>query len=126
MLWQEEETQKDSVMSQSVVDLNFNIECRCLAVDHAYALSRAIHDTLSWFEHELQAGLHLIHGADSGNGWCSPADFLYLSRRTKLTLRLPKHRLEAAHALTGITLEVAGNSLKIGKATQKQFITTPV
>ena len=98
----------------------FSISCRSLPVDHAHALSRAIQAALPWFADEADAGLHTIHGADSGNGWMRPEDphaLLQLSRRTKLTLRLPKHRLNDAEALLGRTLDVAGNALRLDKLT---------
>jgi len=39
---------------------------------------------------------------------------IYLSRRTRLTLRLPQERVTAARALEGSTLDVVGHSLEIG------------
>jgi CRISPR-associated protein Cas6 len=129
MLWQEEGPQKEAIIPSSIVNMVFDINCRCLPVEHAYALSQAISKALPWFEQEPQAGLHLIHGAKSGNGWYCPEDqndLLYLSRRTKLTLRLPIHRLAAAQALSGMTLDIASYSVKVGKAKEKPFRQMPV
>jgi CRISPR-associated protein Cas6 len=117
MFWQEEIDEEQYVIPDDVVDLIFKIKCRTLPVDHAWPLSEAIHQALPWFAEERQAGLHLIYGADSGNGWERPSEgeeALYLSRRTPLILRLPRERLMDATALTGMTLEIAGNSLEIG------------
>ncbi|MGD9164124.1 MAG: type I-MYXAN CRISPR-associated protein Cas6/Cmx6, partial [Chromatiales bacterium] len=69
MFWQEETDEEQYVVPDDVVDLIFKIKCRTLPVDHAWPLSEAIHQALPWFAEERQAGLHLIHGADSGNGW---------------------------------------------------------
>ncbi len=105
-----------------IVDAVFGISCRCLPVDHAYALSQAIHDALPWFADEPRAGLHLIHGAGSGSGWMrpeSPEDLLQLSHRAKLSLRLPRHRVEAASTLLGATLQVAGWPLRIDRLSVK-------
>jgi CRISPR-associated protein Cas6 len=127
MLWQEETPQEK--ISQKVSDLVFDIKSRCLPVDHAYPLSQAISKTLPWFEQESQAGLHLIHNAESGSGWNppdSPDAIFYLSRRTKLTLRLPQHRIADAQTLSGMTLDVAGYSIEIGSAKQKSFLQMPV
>jgi len=129
MLWQEEMPQKEAVISQTIVDLIFDINCRCLPVDHAYALSQAISNALPWFVQEPQTGLHLILMAESGSGWIrpeSPDELMYLSRRTKLTLRLPQRRIAEAQALSGMTLEVAGYSIKVGNAKQKSFSKMPV
>lgn len=129
MLWQEEEPQKEAAIHQNIVDITFEMNCRCLPTDHAYILSQAIQQALPWFEQEAQAGLHLIHGAESGNGWYrpdEPEELLYLSRRTKLTLRLPIHRIAEAQALSGTTLDIAGYSLTLGKTKEKSLNKMPV
>ncbi|MES9835349.1 MAG: type I-MYXAN CRISPR-associated protein Cas6/Cmx6 [Candidatus Thiodiazotropha sp.] len=117
--WQEDEDEEQFVVPENVVDLIFKIGCSALPVDHAWPLSEAIHSELPWFAEEPQAGLHLVYGADSGNGWERPSDggdTLYLSRRTPLILRLPKERVDDAAALSGRTLNIAGNSMEIGPA----------
>lgn len=122
MYWQESKDHERYVVPDDVVDVVYSIQCRALPVDHAYALSQAIAHALPWFAAEENAGLHPIHVADSGNGWMRPdrADaLLCLSRRTKLMLRLPKHRIEDARKLSGQTLDVAGHSLRVDKPTVK-------
>lgn len=119
MFWQEEIDEQQYVVPEDIVDLIFRIRCQSLPVDHAWALSEAIHQALPWFAEERQTGLHLIHGAESGNGWERPSDgeeTLYLSRRTPLILRLPKVYVDDAAALTGMTLDIAGNALQVGEA----------
>lgn len=128
MHWQvEEDDITQFVVPENVVDLLFSIECRSLPVDHAHALSSAVSQALPWFADEEHASLHPIHGADSGNGWARPEgaeELLYLSRRTKLTLRVPQHRVEDARALSGQTMDVAGNEMKVGKASSKLLAVT--
>lgn len=116
MFWQEDITKESYSVPDDVVDMAFSIDCRALPVDHAYALSTAIRRVLPWFGEEPTDGLHLIHVADSGNGWERPADVLQLSRRTRLVLRLARHRVENARALSGQTLDVAGNTMGVGEA----------
>ncbi|MCG7897547.1 MAG: hypothetical protein JAY99_10580 [Candidatus Thiodiazotropha lotti] len=119
MFWQEEEDEERFVVPDNVLDLLFKIKCPTLPIDHAWALSQAIQQALPWFADEPNAGLHLIYGADSGNGWERPSgsdQLLYLSRRTPLILRLPNRRVEEAGALTGQTLDIDGHSLEIGKS----------
>ena len=99
-----------------IVDAVFAISCRCLPVDHAYALSQAVQSALPWFADEPDAGLHAIHGAASASGWLrpeAPHELLQLSHRAKLALRLPRERLLDAAALTGRTLEVAGWPIRV-------------
>ena len=49
MLWQTEPPQEEAIISKTVVDLVFDIDCRCLPVEHAYALSQAIPKALPWY-----------------------------------------------------------------------------
>lgn len=126
MYWQETRKDNVSVVADDVTDIAFQIQCRTLPVDHAWELSEAICRVLPWMESEPGAGVHTIHVAESGNGWIRPEgaeDLLYLSRRTKLQLRVPRHRIEAARALTGQTLIVAGHSLKIENSVLKPLST---
>jgi len=108
-----------------VLDAVFAIECRSLPVDHAYALSAAIQAALPWFADEPQAGLHTVHGAASGAGWQRPEGEdaqLQLSRRTKLVLRLPGHRMADAAALSGRTLDVAGSAMRVGRLSARPLL----
>jgi CRISPR-associated protein Cas6 len=128
MFWQEDELDvTEFVVPDDVVDLVFSMNCKRLPVDHAYSLSQTIQQQLPWFADEPTSALHIIHGADSGNGWERPEendDVIYLSRRTKLVLRLPKHRLDDARALTGSTLEVSGSKLEVKEGKARLFSTS--
>ncbi|MCV6637615.1 type I-MYXAN CRISPR-associated protein Cas6/Cmx6 [Candidatus Albibeggiatoa sp. nov. NOAA] len=129
MLWQEEEEIVQPADNKEVVDVVFDISCKMLPVDHAYALSQAIMQALPWFADEPLAGLHLIHSAPSGNGWQRPEsqdELMYLSRRTKLTLRLPVSRTAEAQVLTGQAFDIHGYELKVGKTAEKPLIAMPV
>jgi CRISPR-associated protein Cas6 len=111
--------------SAEVVDAVFAIECRSLPVDHAYALRQAIEDALPWFAQEPLAGLHSVHGAASGAGWMRPEGDdaqLQLSRRTRLVLRLPTHRVKEAEALSGRTLDIAGSSMRVGRLSSRPLL----
>jgi len=118
MLREKESAAPDQTVAGDIVDAVFAISCRSLPVDHAYALSQAIQAALPWFATEGRAGLHIIRAAESGSGWMRPEDphtLLHLSQRTKLILRLPKHRLDAAAVLLGRTLDVAGHALRVDR-----------
>jgi len=126
MYWQETKENERYTVPDDIVDVVYSIDCRALPVDHAYALSQAIMRALPWFAEEESAGLHTIHVAESGNGWMRPdrADaLLYLSRRTKLTLRLPKHRIEDAGKLTGQMLDISGRHLRVEKSVVRPLST---
>lgn len=123
MHWQiEEDDITQFVVPENVVDLLFSIDCKTLPVDHAYALSSAVQQALPWFTDDDIAAMHQIHGAQSGNGWERPEgedDIIYLSRRTKLVLRVPSERIDDAMALCGQELDVAGNPMKVLKASRR-------
>jgi CRISPR-associated protein Cas6 len=122
MYWQENPKEQAAVDLGEVTDISFQIQCRALPVDHAWALSEAVQQLLPWIMTEAGAGVHTIHVAESGNGWMRPegaADLLYLSRRTRLQVRVPRHRVEDARKLIGQTLNVAGHALTIETASLK-------
>ena len=123
MYWQEETVSKETRPAGESVDLAYRVSCRMLPVDHAYALSEAVCDVLPWLREEREAGIHTIFGPGSQNGWYRPEEtedaILHLSRRTRMTLRLAKERVQEARALTGAVLHVEGHRLEVGEATVK-------
>ncbi len=118
MFWDDNAPQDELAELRDVVDVSFRINCPCLPLDHAHALSTAVLEHLPWLETEELAGVHLIHGAESGNGWMRPqdpeSDLLHLSRRARLRLRVPLERVDAAEGLAGKQLDVAGFGLDVG------------
>ena len=130
MYWEDDRDENTPyVVSDEVVDLVYRISCRCLPLDHAHSFSMAVRENLSWIDEEEQTGIHLIHGAESGNGWMRPKDagneLLHLSHRSRMTLRVPKHRIDDAYKLSGQTLDIDGHRLEVGKANVKLFSTLP-
>jgi CRISPR-associated protein Cas6 len=122
MFWQESRKDEVTPNTDDVTDIAYQIRCRSLPVDHAWALSEAVQKILPWIGSEAGAGVHTIHVAESGNGWMRPEgadDLLYLSRRTRLQIRVPRHRVAEAEQLVGRTLDVAGHELTVEKAALK-------
>ncbi|GMQ97342.1 MAG: hypothetical protein BMS9Abin15_1055 [Gammaproteobacteria bacterium] len=129
MFWEEDTNDLSSTESQHVVDISYKISCRCLPVDHAHALSEALKTALDWLEGEPLAGLHLVHVAGSQNGWMRPEagyELLQLSKRTRLQLRVPKHRIEDAKRLSGQTLDVAGHQIEVSESHIRPLQTSDV
>ncbi|MES9902511.1 MAG: type I-MYXAN CRISPR-associated protein Cas6/Cmx6 [Sedimenticola sp.] len=129
MYWQEDTSKEQCSVPDNVVDLVYQIRCSTLPVDHAWPLASEIKKALPWFPEEPLAGLHLIHVADSGNGWERPqgeGELLYPSRRTRLVLRIPKQRLDDAMALVTKTLDIAGHPLKVESAKSRQLGITDI
>jgi CRISPR-associated protein Cas6 len=115
---------------QDVVDVSFRIDCPCLPLDHAHALSSALLAAMPWLGTDDGAGVHLIHGAESGNGWMRPQDpehdLLHLSRRARLRVRVPQRRIEESHALVGQHLDVAGFEIAVGPMNVIPLVPLPV
>ncbi len=86
----------------AVVDVAFELRGGVIPHDHSYRLFCALARELEWLEAEDDAGIHPIHGADSGSG------DIYLTRRARLTLRLPLGRAQQALGLAGARLDIGG------------------
>jgi len=130
VFWSEDnDSKKEFVVPDDVVDVSYKLECRTLPLDHAQALADAIQSALPWFALEERTGLHLIHVAESGNGWYRPEDpeneVLCLSRRTRMTLRVPKHRVDDAHQLSGQSMDISGYELTVLEASIKPLSALP-
>ncbi|NEV61669.1 type I-MYXAN CRISPR-associated protein Cas6/Cmx6 [Thiorhodococcus minor] len=119
MFWNEDETTEEASRQEDVIDILFAIDCKRLPVDHACSLSDAIKTAVPWIADEPLAGIHSIHVAGSQNGWERPEhgtdSLIMVSRRTKLTIRVPRARADALLAsLPGARIEIAGNALTLG------------
>jgi len=126
MFWQEDHSETKYQVPDDIIDLLFSIDCKRIPVDHAYALFHALHNAVSWLADEPRASVHPLHVAGSQNGWERPAhgtdQLLLLSRRTKLTIRIPKGRAEELQRqLTGLTVDIAGHAMTIGQAKERQL-----
>ena len=123
MYWTENTEKETRVkVPDDIVDLSFKLNCKCLPNDHAWELSLAVQEKLPWLSDDPRAGIHMIHGAESMNGWNRPEEpdsLIHLSRRSKMTLRVPGLLVGKALELEGSTLTIGGNALNLGKATVK-------
>ena len=126
--WQDDTpAEAEFVVPEDVVDVAYRMQCRELPVDHIHGLCSALHAVLPWLRTESSAGVHPIYGAASGNGWQRPQQpdaALHLSRRTRLKLRVPAHRLGESRALVGRRLRIAGRDLGVGELTVKLMSTS--
>lgn len=125
MHWVDTEDQTSYATPDDVVDVGFKINCACLPLDHAYALAQALFKVLPWLREDNSIGIHAIHGAASGNGWYRPSDsqaeFLHVSRRTRLYLRLPKARVPDVAELVGSVIEIGSFSVEVGASSVRKL-----
>ena len=121
-MWEEEEKVQLKDMSK-MIDIAFRIECRTLPYDHAYDLSQAITNNMPWLLEDKLTGIHTLHGPESGNGWVrSENEQIFLSKRTRLVLRIPRTNIDKAKKLESMSLDVLGSSIKVGKSNIKSFL----
>ncbi|MFT5113529.1 MAG: CRISPR-associated protein Cas6 [Parasphingorhabdus sp.] len=121
MFWNESDAEQQPTVPKDVVDVVFRIDCRRLPMDHAWSLSTAVQEHLPWIKDLDKCGIHLIHGAESGNGWQRPENesHLILSKRTRFTIRVPASMQKKTQALSGKTLSIDDCEMIIGKASIK-------
>ena len=100
---------KDDAALNGMVDLIFPLRGRNLPADYPQLLRDALTDELPWLSDEPAAGVHPIKLAH-GSG-----DQFLLSGRSRLVLRVPLVRLEAARGLAGRTLRLAGREIVLGE-----------
>lgn len=87
---------------REIVDLTFGLRGRAIALDYGDRLWRELSMYLPWLEQSDFAGVHPLAGVSAGD------TELYLTRRARLTLRLPREACEDALALVGAKLDLAG------------------
>ena len=115
MLWEEDPKEQEYEVPDDVVDISFKLNCKMIPTTHAWPLQQALYKALPWLKDEPQAAIHQIHGASSGNGWERPPDgeLIHLSKRSRMSLRLPSHRVDDARKLIGQTLDIDGYPVEI-------------
>ena len=120
-MWESEE--KKVIESKAeMIDVLYTIECTTLPYDHAFDLSNEITKKLPWLIKNDLNGIQTLHGPESGNGWTrAENETIFLSKRTKLILRISKDQIENAKELENIKINIAGNILKIKNLTLKPF-----
>lgn len=128
MLWEDEPKKQGYVVPDNVVDLSFRIDCRQVPTSHAQALAHALRELLPWLKDEAGVGIHQIHGATTGNGWERPADgeMIQLSRRSRMQMRVPKHRVDDAGRLVGQSFDIDGNKVTVGELSVKPLLPAAV
>lgn len=127
MLWEDDTKKVDYVVPEDVVDITYRVICKMIPTTHAWALKEALYKALPWLEAEPEAAIHQIHGATSGNGWERPPDgeLIHLSKRSRMTLRVPSQRVAEAEKLVGQTLDIDGYELEVGKALTQPLLALP-
>lgn len=99
-----------------MLDLAFPLQGRALPRDHHWALAQALSAALPALAEDPLAAVHpvkLVHGSGE------PA---LLSARSRLVLRVSRESGDAARALAGRTLVVAGHELQLGTPRSRELL----
>ena len=99
MYWEETEDDEDIKIESNTIDVVFHVDCKKISADHAYDLFLSIKKIIPDIESINNLAIHTIHGSSSGAGWERPKDEIYLSRRAKLTIRVPSEYIEVIKEL---------------------------
>lgn len=99
-----------------MLDLAFTVHGRELPRAHRAALAAALAGALPWLAATPEAAVHRLNLVATGDATA------LVSARTRLTLRLPRQRLEDAEGLCGTTLDIAGHPLRVGTARPRELL----
>ncbi len=102
-----------------VVDLAFALIGRQIPEDYRYLLWSALRPVVPWMEEEPSSGIVGIRLTQTGS------DAALLSRRARLTLRLPRARLGAARRLEGVRIRIGSDEIEIGAARERPLQASP-
>lgn len=102
--------------ADDMIDVAFALEGHTLPHEHRFALADALQAALPWLAGAPHAGVHRLNVVRGGG-----ADDL-VSRRTRLTLRVPRERAQAATALAGMSLQLGAHRLRAGRVRTRELL----
>jgi len=104
-------------MSDDWLDISFVLSGQTVKTDYAALLSQQLCEYLPWLKDEPLVGIHPLHRV----GASETHDELYLSRHSRLILRVPRARQASLDVLTGGSLELGGR-VTIGAAKPRELM----
>jgi CRISPR-associated protein Cas6 len=99
----------------TMVEVAFAVAGPALPREHRRLLADALERALPWLSQVPGAGIHRLNVAAGGGA------LALLSKRTRLTLRLPRERVAEAAALAGTELPVGAGCLRVGPAQEREL-----
>jgi CRISPR-associated protein Cas6 len=113
---------EEVAIEAAMVDLAFPLRGDAMIADYAWRLWLAVSARLPWLDGEPGAGIHPLAGVSGGG------EVLYMSRRARLVLRLPRERVAAAQSLAGVRLDLGDDCVVTvdGFGTERALWPAPV
>jgi CRISPR-associated protein Cas6 len=105
----------DEPAAATMIDVAYALEGETLPWDYRFLLADALERAAPWLGGAAGAGVHRLNLVQGGGREAM------LSRRTRLILRLPRELADAACALAGAELSVAGRRLRLGAAQRREL-----
>lgn len=104
----------DGAPHSSMLDVAFDVTGEAPARDYRRGLAAALEAALPWLAAEPAAGVHRLNLAAGTQA--------LLSRRTRLTLRVPRARAAAVEALAGHVLVLDARPLRLGRPHRRELL----
>ena len=101
--------------TEVVIDIAFAIDGGQLPAEPARALADALERALPWLVDTPDLGVHPLKLARGGGQ-------ALLSNRTRLTLRVPRDRLDEVAGLAGVELPLRGGHLRLGTVQARELL----
>lgn len=111
-------TRAGDATGAAVVDLSFDLQGDVLPADYPQDLEAALVAALPWAADEPLLGIHRVRAPLTEAGYV-------LSRRSRLTVRVPVARQEEAARLAGCALNVGPCRLGVGRVAAKPVTAFP-
>lgn len=113
--WLAYQAESPTIDEGLVTDVQFELSGHSIPVDNGYALFQAICKLMPWLPDEELAGVHSIHAPEPG------LTKIILNRRARLSIRIPRTRVQEILALSGQSIEIDGVPLLIGAGKMRPF-----
>ncbi|MGE5617178.1 MAG: type I-MYXAN CRISPR-associated protein Cas6/Cmx6 [Bacillota bacterium] len=102
-----------------MVDVVFDLSATILPDGYEWPLYQAIAKRASWMADSPYSGIHPIRGTRSSGG------ILFVAKRAKLAIRMPRDRVCAASILEGAVLDLGAATVRLGQGTFRRFRPAP-
>lgn len=102
-----------------MVDVVFDLAASVLPDGYEWPLYQALVKRAPWIADSPHTGVHPLRGTRSADG------ILFVARRAKLVMRMPRDRVCAASVLEGAVLDLGAATVRLGEGAFRRFRPAP-